>query len=608
MVTEKTAREREAAAVKATKPYFEKIGKGLEYLEQLNKSHAEYTEKELKAINERIELESEISIAEQCNQEVRLADLKKRYLQIEKQLQNDARINSERLFDMPIRCEKCGAFISQVQIVCHNCGAISTSFPYDIEESEAIEKKCYPRLSQLSERIKTPKSSSVPYPEIEKQVAAMSKIKRIADAYIELDNSSVQKDRFRRISEEAESFLRKSQNKRIEIAVAGMVKSGKSTLINALLNTRISSVNCTPETAVLVKYRTTKDRNYIKVSFYTSEQWTEIWDSVKDNSAFTDRYCELKADIVKNNYIGKTLLTKEFSDIEDLKNETIKWTSSNYPEYYFVNEVEVGICGDYFPNDVVLVDTPGLSDIVKYRSDITKHYLKNANWVLACVRYETMNSKDEAKFLEEVISNLQHNAKRMIIVGTQADKENSYSDAQRKQELFFKDTAPVFDKNEGILRDHFVSTQAEMHLLLHEYLAGKELSNEQKARLHYILFILGFSLADISNSMDDIENKFGITVLNKKLENKVYRKTRKQIIEMIHEDYEKANQNIRSLASDDFATTRDDLLMLDKKSDDYYETKEKIDSQLKDLSEKQDKISELISKLSDYTDTRRLMK
>lgn len=600
MVTEKTARAREAAAVNATKPYFEKVGRGIEYLMQLNNSNAEWTEKEVKALSERIEIEKEINIAEQKHQEEKVAELKKHYREIEKKLQKEKKHDTERLFSLSVRCEKCGAFVSQVQIVCHKCGAISKCFPYEIENAQKIGNDCYSNLLILSDKISETNIPITPYPEIEKQLTAISKIKNIAECYVSSDISDMLKERFIKIKDESEAFLKQSQDKKIEIAIVGKVKSGKSTLINALLGTRMASVNCTPETAVLVKYRTTKTKNYIKVSFYSTEQWQEIWNSAKLNQAFIERYNELKADNVKNNYISQPQLIINFANTDDLKDAVLKWTSSDYPEYYFVNEVEVGINGDQFPDDVILVDTPGLSDIVKYRSDITKHYLKNANFVLACVNYATINMQEEASFLEAVIANLQHDAKRMIIVGTQADRENMWNDVVKKQELFFKNIAPLFDNSIGVIRDHFVTVLSEPQLLLQEYLYGQDLSRTGKRILTNALDLIDYDESDISNERASIEQKFGISVLNKKLEEKVYRRTRQQIIELIKRDYDRTNQNIRSLANLMFENVKDDLLILTDKSEDYYATQDKIESHIKELSATQKQISGLLSRLSLY--------
>ena len=56
----------------------------------------------------------------------------------------------------------------------------------------------------------------------------------------------------------------------------------------------------------------------------------------------------------------------------------MEWTRSDTPKHFFVKEIEVGYesDSDMFPHDVYLVDTPGLNDPVKYRSEITRKYIK----------------------------------------------------------------------------------------------------------------------------------------------------------------------------------------------------------------------------------------
>ena len=61
------------------------------------------------------------------------------------------------------------------------------------------------------------------------------------------------------------NFFPDYRKRRIEIAVVGTVKAGKSSLINALIGTRLASVDPTPETSILVKYRTTSEGNYLKI-------------------------------------------------------------------------------------------------------------------------------------------------------------------------------------------------------------------------------------------------------------------------------------------------------------------------------------------------------
>lgn len=61
-------------------------------------------------------------------------------------------------------------------------------------------------------------------------------------------------------------FLRRCSNAEFHIALVGAIKAGKSTLINALLGYEYASMNVTPETAALTKFRS-GETNYVKVVF-----------------------------------------------------------------------------------------------------------------------------------------------------------------------------------------------------------------------------------------------------------------------------------------------------------------------------------------------------
>ena len=601
MVTEKTARKREAAALQATKPYFEKVGRGLEYLEQLIKTQEELQKRRDRAIKERLKLESELKIAEQKRNHLEISKLQKKFAELKNEINSINCKETERMFNQVIRCEDCGAFMSPVQIVCHKCGAISKSFPYDIDNATEIGDLSYENgISQLSSNVQNYKKAQIVYPELEKEFDAISKIKTISKAYLENNISEDSKNRFQKTYDLADKFITDSQNKKIEIAIVGNVKSGKSTLINALLGARMASVDCTPETAVLVKYHTTSDKNYIKVSFYSETEWSKIWDGVKKNKDFVDNYEKRKANTIMNQYIGKSEKHIEFSSIDDLKANTLKWTSSSNPEYYFVKELEVGFIGEQLPNDVVLVDTPGLSDIVEYRSKITKRYLKNADYVLTCVRYETMDSVEEKKFLEEVSSYLQKDFKRMIIIGTQADKMNNSDDIKKKRDKFFKDYSRLFDNKEGLLAKHFVSVYAEPQLRLWEYLSGTENNDKNKNLLPIALMKMDYDMRDVADKCYEIEEKFGIKLLNRKLEEMVFAKTRKQIIQKIKEDYLKVNQSIRNIMNRGFFTAKGNLISYIEESDGLYLRQKEIEENINELNEKKSKIEELLTTITLY--------
>ena len=75
------------------------------------------------------------------------------------------------------------------------------------------------------------------------------------------------------------------------------------------------------------------------------------------------------------------------SDVAELRKNVKEYTSSRDYKHLFVAEVEVGVDTSIFnmPKEVVFVDTPGLKDPVKYRSDITRAYIKKADAVLIAV-------------------------------------------------------------------------------------------------------------------------------------------------------------------------------------------------------------------------------
>ncbi len=167
-------------------------------------------------------------------------------------------------------------------------------------------------------------------------------------------------------------FMDMCQNPEFHIAFVGAIKAGKSTLINALLGQDLASTAVTPETAALTKFKAASGQNYVKLTFYTKEEWQVLWNSVRDSKAevFIQEYNALNADMEKDNWLDKASVTETFDDIKVLKEEIKKWTSSKKATHYFVKEVEVGIVNSNIPEGVVFVDTPGLDDPVKYYKNI----------------------------------------------------------------------------------------------------------------------------------------------------------------------------------------------------------------------------------------------
>jgi len=252
--------------------------------------------------------------------------------------------------------------------------------------------------------------------------------------------------------DEMREFSDKCMNNECQIAIVGTIKAGKSMFINALLDREIASTYPTPETASVTKFRSSPDTDYVKVAFYTADEWREVWDSVvkasetsarkDDKEGFMEEYNSLNADSIKDGCLGKEPMTFRPKDTEELKIIVDRYTSARYAEHYFAKEVEIGIAGLPLPTNVVFVDTPGLNDPVQFRSDITKAYLKSANVILLCVKASSAELRaQEIEEIGNLFAQMRYSKERIYVIATQIDMQPDYLN------YWEKFTYPVFIKH-----------------------------------------------------------------------------------------------------------------------------------------------------------------
>ncbi|MCL7749208.1 dynamin family protein [Halalkalibacter alkaliphilus] len=222
-----------------------------------------------------------------------------------------------------------------------------------------------------------------------------------------------------------DAFIKQCREPEFHIAIIGVVKAGKSTLINALLGSELASTAVTPETAVLTKFRSGKGSNVVTVRFYNEKEWSELWDSASENphSTFFKEYNALQADSIKEKWVGHDKISLNPDSSEELKQAVKEWTSSQDPKHYFVKEVEIGLADFNLPEQVVFVDTPGLNDVVRYRSDVTRNYIDRANAVILCALSKTLNTGD-LQTMYNVFANCRENPEKVYTIGTQLDLLN----------------------------------------------------------------------------------------------------------------------------------------------------------------------------------------
>lgn len=340
-----------------------------------------------------------------------------------------------------------------------------------------------------------------------------------------------------------EALVDRCVNSEFQIAFVGTIKAGKSTLINAILGQNIASTRVTPETAVLTKFRSSAE-NYIKVKFYSKSEWDELWKTISNRAdVFLEEYKNSNGDKHKSKWIGHSEYRKSISS-SNLKEELEIWSSSKHVEHYFVKEIEVGLDTLKLPENVVFVDTPGLNDPVKYRSDVTRKYIDRANAVFVCVNASKMTG-EETRIIYSVFSN-SSSKEKIFVIGTQADNLNipeQYWIEQKTEWVKYLEENTAFGSHE-LAESNIMPTAAYVENLCREYLNKNSFSEDDKKVLFSLITKYGIlTMDDVVNGfdMDECAKKLReyshITELLEKINNGILSKYRQYLIEDIIKIY-----------------------------------------------------------------------
>lgn len=531
---------------------------------------------------------------EQQNQQ-RIQDLNKIVETGEKTLTRYKRKTENIELMMPsvsTTCGSCGHPIESHQLVCSFCGALSKSFPYELVDFD-IEKKCMAEVEELAKIIKESNCNDDDwlYQELDDKFRKMKKIKNIAYKAMK-DKGEENAPVYRKIYGLTQKFFSDYRKRRIEIAVVGTVKAGKSSLINALIGTRLASVDPTPETSILVKYRTTSEGNYLKINFYTEAQWNKLWSTAKNATVFRNEYDRLGAENIKYEYLNKPQKYITCSS-EELPRIMMEWSKSDAPKHFFVKEIEVGYQSDTIPHDVFLVDTPGLSDPVRYRSDITRRYIKRSDWILACITGENLSCQPEFNFLSKVISNKGGDVSKIFVVATKKDMLTN-AEGEKKEKEFLIRLGELYN-NDSMAVSRFAFVAAEVHLMTTQVIQGINLEPEEKKKFKKALLEIDEDLefSDVSRKADDILKYASVNDLFDKINKVVLLNRRNYIVNGIINDYIKCMKVINENAS---LYLDDSKAYLKKLTEDreYDQSQiEKIEQSNRDIEILQDKIRKI---------------
>ena len=456
-----------------------------------------------------------------------------------------------------------------------------------------IEKQYQDRIENLKRTLDAPiDETKYLWDETVKNYAKkIEQIKRlISDEVIkeDVDNESVN------LTSNLESFLAQCANPEFHIALVGTIKAGKSTLINALLDYELASTCVTPETAALTKFRH-DDENMVKISFYNQDEWNQLWNSANKatNSVFIEDYKALNADEEKGKWVGHEEKEVKCDDIKMLKTEIERWTSSKSPAHYFVKEVMVSLKDFDLPEGVVLVDTPGLDDVVDFRSDITRKYIDRANAVLMCIKADALTA-GELTTLYRVFINARENVEKVYVIATQLDNMNDPEAEWKKQSIewtkYLKDKKCY--RSEKLAQKNLMPVSAYLYTLLNAYRdnkLSKEIDRDRYKTFKSIMFKLDVdSNEEINDQFENLRDFTNIRKLSSKLNDEVIAKRKVILMNDIKERYDFCRRSIK------------EVMQTIKR-----EQEELIDSGTKSLEEIQGKRNEYEKKLKEAQEDKR---
>lgn len=489
----------------------------------------------------------------------------------EELLEQENRISKVEQFAKE-RCPKCQKEITSWQRVCPYCGEIHSL------KTDRLSDESMDTLKSLSEMLRMDDG----FEEIawslvaQKKARVLRKVKLMA----ELGKIPGFTDE---IVHDIDNLINKCKSEEFQIAIVGVMKAGKSFLMNALMGEEIASVEVNPETAALTKFRSTNGY-YLRIRFQDEIEWNKLKSSAlksknigKESLRFMIEQPEIAE--LEQKWINHEELYIACDNVDELRRNVKKYTSSRDYDHLFVAEVEVGVDVSIFnmPKEVIFVDTPGLKDPVKYRSDITRSYIKKADAVLIAVPTAALTAEGN-----EIITTVLDctDAKKAYIVATQKDLKDTEEDCEKILSLWVKQLVGARRyANERAARSRILLTSAKMDLLLDKWVGLEEdqrndsdafSDNDYSALESFVKRVLNSRRYDINRlpydneSIQLVKQNAGIDILRKKLEDSLITKHRELKIAGIENDFVRCKKQITNISEETIKIQLDSISLAEQ--------------------------------------------
>ena len=303
-----------------------------------------------------------------------------------------------------------------------------------------------------------------------------------------------------------------------------------------------------------------------------------------------EEYENLNAENEKSRWLDKMETVVDCNSREKLVDEIQKWTSSKSVQHYFVKEVEVGLQDFQLPEGVVLVDTPGLDDVVEYRSNITREYIDRANAVLVCVKADALTGP-EMGTIYSVFSNTRYNPEKVYIIATQLDTINRPQEgwvAQRDEWLKYLKGRGAFGSLD-LAQKNLMPVSAYLYTILIEY-KYNELTENDAEYWDLNSIISKFRIRDINEHYQELLDFTNIKLLKTKMQNEIVANYKKILVEDISENYEICKEtiqdtmkSIKNAQNELIETSQGGIEEIQKKKQEYSEKYREAEEDKKEL-------------------------
>ena len=412
------------------------------------------------------------------------------------------------------------------------------------------------------------------------------------------------------LAKELKNFLERCSSPEFQIALVGTIKAGKSTLINALLNYELASTRATPETAALTKFKRS-DVNFVQISFYNEDEWNALWASANNSKSkeniFLEEYNAHNADNEKVKWLGSKEQKVECDDLEKLKDEIGKWTSSKSACHYFVKEVLVGLKDINLPDGVVLVDTPGLDDVVEFRSNITREYIEKADAVFVCSKPDGFTGRTMMT-LTKVLDRAHDNIEKVYMIVTQIDTINNpkktwENDLQKEWVKYLKGESKY--RSEDLAKRNLIPVSAYLYTMLHEYQEGRlKEEDDRYFDLTSTLLKLRVKEDQLNDHFDELITFTNIKFLENKLNTEIIAKRKDIQMQGINADYKSCLNNISAFV-DKERKEQENLIATSKQGiESIRMERDKAMAEYKEAQSEKRKLDNLVKTLKDATTKR----